>query len=143
MEKRKCTNLTINAKLELLKKLGSGYSVAKVCKEYGVKKQIVSDIRKAKEKLQAFAVKFDVDANKEKKGMIHKQKHMKVCTSKGLEEAVFKWYTQERSVKVNVRGTDLLNAATKLAQHIDIELSGSTGWLWRFSKRHGIGNKKV
>ena len=44
-EKRKCTNLTISAKLELLKKLDSGYSVAKVCEEYGVKKQTVSDIR--------------------------------------------------------------------------------------------------
>ena len=36
-EKRKCTNLTISAKLELLKKLDSGYSVAKVCDEYGDK----------------------------------------------------------------------------------------------------------
>ena len=43
-EKCKCTNLTISAKLELLKKLDSGFSVAKVCEEYGVKKQIVSDI---------------------------------------------------------------------------------------------------
>ena len=37
-EKCKRTNLTISAKLELLKKLDSGCSVAKVCKEYGVKK---------------------------------------------------------------------------------------------------------
>ena len=40
-EKRKRTNLIISAKLELLKKLDSGYSVAKVCEEYGVKKQTV------------------------------------------------------------------------------------------------------
>ena len=37
-ERRKRTNLTISAKLELLKKLDSGYSVAKVREEYGVKK---------------------------------------------------------------------------------------------------------
>ena len=90
-----------------------------------------------------FAVKFDVNANKDKSGIVHKRKHMKVCSSKELEEAVFKWYTQERSVKVNVSDTDLLNAATKLARHMGIEFSGSTGWLWRFRKRHGIGNKKV
>ena len=126
-EKRKRTNLTISAKLELLKKFDSGYSVAKVCEEYSVKKQTVSDIRKVRERLQAFAVKFDVSVNKDKSGMIHKRKHMKVCTSKELEEAVFKWYTQERSVKVNVRGTDLLDAATKLARHMGIEFSGSTG----------------
>ena len=107
------------------------------------KKQTVSDIRKAREKLQGFAVKFDVNANKDKSDIVHKHKHMKVCSSKELEEAVFKWYTQERSVKVNVHGTDLLNAATKLARHMGIEFSGSTGWQWWFRKHHGIGNKKV
>ena len=141
-EKRKRTNLTISAKLELLKKLDSGYSVAKVCEEYGVKKQTVSDIRKARGELEAFAVKFDVSESKGKSGIVHKRKHTKVCSSKDLEEALFKWYTQERSVKVNVRGTDLLDAACKLAKHMGIEFSGSTGWLWRFRKRHGIGNKK-
>ena len=126
-EKRKRTNPTISAKLKLLKKLESGYSVAEVCEEYGVKKQTMSDIRKAEETLQAFTVKSDVDGNKDKKGMIHKRKHMKVCSSKELEEAVFKWYTQERSVKLNVCGTDLLDAAHKLARHMGIEFSGSTG----------------
>ena len=66
-------------------------------------------------------MKFDVNANKDRSGIVHKCKHMKVCSSKELEEAVFKWYTQERSVKVNVLGTDLLNAATKLARHMGIE----------------------
>ena len=108
-----------------------------------MKKQTVGDIRKARGKLQAFAVKFDVNANIDKSGIVHKRKHMKVCSSKELEEAVFKWYTQERSVKMNVRGTDLLDAATNLARHMGIEFSSSTGWLWRFRKRHGIGNKKV
>ena len=40
-------------------------------------------------------------------------------------------------------GTDLLDAAHKLAKHMGIEFNGSTGWLWRFRKRHGIGKKKV
>ena len=69
-EKRKRTNLTISAKLELLRKLDSGYSVAKVCEKHGVKKQTVTDIRNAREKLQAFAVKFDVNANKDKSGIL-------------------------------------------------------------------------
>ena len=89
-EKCKRTNLTISAKLELLKKLDSGYSVAKVCEEYGVKKQTVSYIRKARGKLQAFAVEFDVSESKDKSGIAHKRKHMKVCSSKELEEVVFK-----------------------------------------------------
>ena len=48
------TNLTINQKLELLRKLERGVSVASVCEEYGVKKQTVSDIRKAKDKLRGY-----------------------------------------------------------------------------------------
>ena len=84
-EKRKRINLTISAKLELLKKLDSGCSVAKECEEYGVKKQTVSDIHKTRGKLEAFAVKFDVSASKDISGIVHKRKHMKVCSSKELE----------------------------------------------------------
>ena len=65
-------------------------------------------------------MKFNVNANKDKSGIVLKRKHMKVYSSK------------ERSVKVNVRGTDLLNAAINLARHMGIEFSGSTGWLWWF-----------
>ena len=83
-EKHKRTNLTISAKLELLKKLDSGCSVVKVCEKYRVKKQTVSDIRKARWKLEAFAVKFDVNATKDRSGIVHKRKHMKVCSSKDL-----------------------------------------------------------
>jgi hypothetical protein len=36
----------------LTEKLESGVSVARACEEYGVKKQTVSDIHKAKDKLK-------------------------------------------------------------------------------------------
>ena len=39
--KRKRTNLSTGAKLELVKKLESGVSVARVCDKYGIKKQTV------------------------------------------------------------------------------------------------------
>ncbi|CAM1298588.1 Uncharacterised protein r2_g825 [Pycnogonum litorale] len=139
--KRKRVNLSIGDKLELIKKLESGVSVARVCEIYGVKKQTVSDIRKAKDTLRKYAVPFNVDSSKDKKGVIHVRRHMKDPQSKELEEAVFKWYVQQRSVKVNVRGVELMTAAQKLAQHIGIEFKASTGWLWRFRNRHGVCNK--
>ena len=141
--KRKRINLSIGAKLELIKKLESGVSVARVCDEYGVKKQTVSDIRKSKEKLLAFAVKFDVDSNKDKKGVVHSRKTIRVAKSKELEDAVYKWYVQKRSVGVNVHGVDILDAAVKLAAHTAIPFSGSGGWLWQFRNRHGIHTKVV
>uniref|UniRef100_A0A8C6X7W9 HTH psq-type domain-containing protein n=1 Tax=Naja naja TaxID=35670 RepID=A0A8C6X7W9_NAJNA len=56
--KRKRVNLSVKQKLELIEKLESGWSVARACEEYGVKKQTVSDIRKAKEKLKRFVLMF-------------------------------------------------------------------------------------
>ena len=128
-EKRKCTNLSSGAKLELIKKLESGVSVARVCDEYGVKKQTISDIRRSKEKLQAFALKFDVDPSKDKKD-VHSRKHMKVARNKDLEEAVYKCYVQQCSVSVNMRGVVILDAAVKLAAHMGIPFHGNTSWLW-------------
>jgi hypothetical protein len=51
-KKRKRANLYVKQKLELIEKLESGVSVTCVCEEYGMKTQIVSDIRKAKDKLK-------------------------------------------------------------------------------------------
>ncbi|XP_061608174.1 uncharacterized protein LOC133467379 [Phyllopteryx taeniolatus] len=89
-EKRKRNNISISDKLELIKKLESGVSVASVCQQYGVKKQTVSDIRKSKEKLRAFAGKFNVDPVRNRKGVVRMRKHMKVSPSQDP------WYVQQQ-----------------------------------------------
>ncbi|XP_062854201.1 tigger transposable element-derived protein 7-like [Trichomycterus rosablanca] len=138
--KRKRVHLGIAEKLELIKKVESGVSVASVCEEYGVRKQTVSDIRKSKEKLKEYSVKFSVEKNKDKKGVVHTRKHMKAPQSKELEEAVYKWYVQQRSVNVTVRGVEIKVVADELARHMGIEFKASDGWLWRFRNRHGLCN---
>lgn len=61
-----------------------------------------------------------------------------------LDKAVFKWYTQQRAEGVPVRGVDIQEAAHRLARHMNIgEFKCSTGWLWRFRRRHGIVNKGI
>ena len=58
---------------------------------------------------------------------------MKTGKEESLDAAVMKWYVQERSNGVNVRGTEILAAARKLAAHLDFsDFKGSEGWLWRF-----------
>ena len=89
--KRKRVNLSIGKKLELSKKLESEVSVVRVCDEYGVKKQTVSDLRRSKDELTNYAMKFDVTPSKDRKGAVHERKHMKVPRSRELEEAVYKW----------------------------------------------------
>ena len=80
--KRKRVNLGIGEKLELIKKLESGVSVVRICDEHGVKKQTVSDIQRSKDKLTSYAMKFDVDPSKDKKGAAHKRKLVKVHKSR-------------------------------------------------------------
>ena len=82
-EKRKHTNFSIGAQLELIEKLESRVSVARVCDKYSVKKQTVSDIRRSNAKLTASAVKFD-DEN----DVVYPCKHVKVARSKDLEDVV-------------------------------------------------------
>ena len=58
-------SLSIREKLELIKKLESGVSVVRVCDVYGVKKETVSYIRRSKDKLMSYVMKFDVAPSKD------------------------------------------------------------------------------
>ena len=64
--KHKRVNLNITQKLELIRKLENGKTVAQICDEYGVKKQTVSDIQKVKDKLRNYAANFCVDGSASK-----------------------------------------------------------------------------
>lgn len=66
-------------------------------------------------------MKSDVGLTKDKKGVVHKRKNMKVCQSRDLEESVYQWYVQHRSVKVNVRRVDILDAKKKLSESLGIK----------------------
>ncbi|KAG7169085.1 Tigger transposable element-derived protein 7-like 76 [Homarus americanus] len=89
----------MSKKPELIKKLESRVCMVRICDEYEVKKQTGSDMYKAKDKLTPFAMKYDVDAA----STARERKHMKVPKDKELEEAVYKWFVQQRSCGVKVR----------------------------------------
>uniref|UniRef100_A0A8C5S5A6 Uncharacterized protein n=1 Tax=Laticauda laticaudata TaxID=8630 RepID=A0A8C5S5A6_LATLA len=142
VEKRKRVNLSVKQKLELIEKLESGWSVARACEEYGVKKQTVSDIRKAKEKLKRFVLMCDVDSTGSA-AEIGARKHMKMSQEASLEEAVLRWYVEQRAGGVKVRRVDLKAAANTIAADMKLTFKASDGWIWRFYKRHGIDHKRA
>ncbi|KAK9405652.1 zinc finger protein [Crotalus adamanteus] len=142
VEKRKRVNLSVKQKLELIEKLESGWSVARVCEEYGVKKQTVSDIRKAKEKLKKFVLMCDVDSTSTE-AEIGARKHMKMSQEASLEEAVLRWYVERRAEGAKVRRVDLKAAANAIAADMKLGFKASDGWIWRFYKRHGIDHKRA
>ena len=89
-EKRKRVNLSVVQKLELIKNIENGASVAGVFEQYGVKKQMASDIRKSKEKLMKYAASYCVDASSSKSGEVKTRKHMKTGKDQALDVAIMK-----------------------------------------------------
>ena len=141
-DKRKRKKLTIQQKFELINKLEEGLSVRQVCELYGVKKQTVSDIRKAKGQLMNYSSKFCMSRDGQGKKDI--RKNMRFGKDASLEQAVLKWYQQQRLCQVNVRGVTIKMAAEKLAGHLGIKnFSASSGWLWRLRNRYGFTNKNA
>ncbi|KAG7171943.1 Tigger transposable element-derived protein 7-like 48, partial [Homarus americanus] len=136
---RKHVHLSVVQKLELIKKLVRCVRGSLVCDEYGVKKQAVSNICKAKDKLTAFAMKYDVDGASAGSA----RKHMKVPKDKKLEEAWYKWFVLQCACGVKVRGVEIAEAANKQAKHLGILFKASDGWLWRLRNCHGICNRKL
>ena len=132
--KSKRVRLTIPEKLLLLKKHEAGASVTSLMNEFGVGRSTVSDIKKAKESLRKYAAEIDAGSGSQQR------KSMRSSKYRELDEAVYKWYVQQRGVHVNVRGVEIMAAAESLAQHMGIECKASAGWLWRFRNRHGLKN---
>ena len=138
---RKLVTLSVNKKLEFIRKLEAGASVKSVCEEYKVKKQTVLDIGKAKDKLLAFSVNYNVIEGCESSSL-GGRKRMRVSKDENLEEVVTRWFVQQQSCSVKVHGVAIQDAAQKLARHMGItDFTASDGWLWCFRNRHGIGNK--
>lgn len=135
--KRKCVSLSVAEKLKVIQKLESGISVANICLEYGIAKQTVSDIKRSKEKLKLFVFKCDAGKSVSSRKRLTKPVHANV------DEAVHKWYIQQRSSGVAVRGVEIKAAAEKLAKHMNVTFKASDGWLFRFRHRHGIVNRRM
>ncbi|XP_060846462.1 tigger transposable element-derived protein 7-like [Rhopalosiphum padi] len=137
-KKRKHMSLSLNDKLCVIEKLVKGASVSSICAQYGIAKQTVSDIRKKKDDIRKFVLKLNV----EKESSVVKR--MRLPLDQSLDDAVYKWFCQLRSTGLAVRGVEIQAAADRLAKQLNINnFKASSGWLFRFGRRHNITNKKI
>ncbi|KAK3859157.1 hypothetical protein Pcinc_034702 [Petrolisthes cinctipes] len=113
--KKKRVTLCVQQKLEVVRKLEKGISVVRITEEYGISKQSVSDIKKAKDKLKHYSASFCVDAVSSKSGKVKPRKYMRTGSNSQLDSAVMKWFVQMKSNGHLVRGVEILAAAKKLA----------------------------
>ena len=146
MPKRKHVQLSIADKLKIIEDLEKGVKPAKISADYGIAKQTISDIKKSKEKLMKYSSDSlggqDSGSASRKSGV--ERKRVQYGRADKLEEAVVKWYRQQISVGVSVRGIELKHAAKTLGAKMGIEnFVASDGWLFRFRKRYGLRNTKM
>ena len=100
------------------------------------------DVRRNKEKIRAYA-----DQVHSEQGVSDPNYSRKKLTTRHfvkLEQAVLKWYRQQEAVGVAVRGSEIKDAAYRLAVQMKIpDFQASDRWLYRFRQRHGMFQKRV
>lgn len=133
-EKRKKVVLSIQDKLELIKKIQNGSSKKQMSLQYGIGESTVRDILKQKDKLMEFASASD------NRSCMKKRKTMKTGTHEELDAALLKWFNQTRSEGTPVSGPIITAKAKQFFERLQIEgtFDASSGWLARFKNRYGI-----
>ena len=133
--KWKRTVLSIEDNVDIIKQLESS-SANVIAERYGVGKSTVLDIKKNRDKILLFQEMHDM-------GMSKKAKVMKVWDDKQDDKAVYLWFKQKRMEGIPISGPILCEEVVQLHKKMygeESSFSGSTGWQWRFCKRHGIRN---
>ena len=138
--KRAHKTLTIDQKLEILDQISSrSYTV--LCKEYGIGRSTITDIKKREPALRAYKRKMT------EMGVGRSAKIMKLGRDEELETALFLWFKQKQEEGIPITGPIVQAKARELHQRLNDargdsrpmqEFSASSGWLWRFCQHHSI-----
>ena len=145
-QKRAHNTLTIDKKLELLAQIGKKSYIA-LCETYGVGRFTISDLKKQEPALRAYKRRM-----KDLGVKLPSAKIMKLGKDEHLETALYIWFKQKREEGVPITGSIIrakaLDLHRQLHSHsdetegdgsvVDSAFTASTGWIWRFGKRHNI-----
>lgn len=133
-KKRKHMTISVQQKVDLLRKLDKGVSVRTLCQQYNIGSSTVYDIKKQKNQLLKFYSECESKKNMEVR------KTLKEGKSSDLDSALIQWFKLRRAGNVPVSG-EMLMAQAKIF-HAELNLlhdcEYSQGWLQKFKTRHGI-----
>ncbi|KAG0424341.1 hypothetical protein HPB47_028444 [Ixodes persulcatus] len=125
----------MGAKSAILKELSAGAKNGDLCKKYGLSKCNISTIAKDKETIMA-AMSMNGDCSA--------RKRLRHAPYKDVEDALFKWFLDARTMNVPISVSLLLGNARDFAFLLNFaEFSPGNGWLYRFKERHGIVYKSI
>lgn len=133
-EKRKHKTLTIQTKIEIIKRLENGENGASLARIYGIGRATISGLRIKKESIMQYASKLDSDD-----GLKHR-KTLRTADNTILEDAVYSWLTERRSIGERISGPLICEKALELNRELNgpSTFKASKGWLKNFKLRHGI-----
>ncbi|GBO29560.1 Jerky [Araneus ventricosus] len=134
-EKRKHVTLTLNQKLEIIKRLEKGENRNILMNEFNIGSSTIYDIKKQKDELMKFASQ-SVTTEK-----LASRQTLKKPKLEQLDSVLFKWFSAVRSEGKPVTGPMIVEKAKKFGQDLGVaesECNYSDGWLRNFKFRHGI-----
>lgn len=124
----------LDTKLEVIKALESGQKKSEVAKQFNLVYSTVNTIWCARAKIETAC----------EKNQNRQTKKLRKPSHEDLDEALLKWFIQQRSFNIPVSGPILKIKADQLAGMLRIEnYDCSHGWIERFKKRHNINFGKV
>ncbi|KAG7173982.1 Histone-arginine methyltransferase CARMER-like [Homarus americanus] len=119
--KRKHHTLSIQDKVELLKKLDSGVSVRSICDLYSIGASTVDDIKKQKGKL----LQFFADSESKKQMSIRKMLNDGRCSQ--LDKVLIKWFKLSVSEGVELSGEmSILKVGQSYNVNLEVRIEGTT-----------------
>ncbi|XP_012221253.2 jerky protein homolog-like [Linepithema humile] len=130
-QKRKKIVVSVEQKLEAIKRLDSGEIIRKIAADLG--ETTVGDWRRKRADLERFATKSC--------NAMTNRKTMKTAEYDKIDRALFLWFTQLREKGLPISGPILQQKAIMFAKQFPNEsetFTASSGWLDRWKKRHGI-----
>lgn len=131
MSKRKV--LSVKEKVEIIQLLEKGAKNVTICKQFGLSSSTVSTLLKNKECLMKAYEANVIDS-----------KRLKKCEKDDLDQALLKWFIQQRNSRLPITGPIMKIQAEKFADQLGYtNFSCSNGWLHRFKQRHNICAGKI
>lgn len=128
--KRKRVVVSIEQKIEAIRRVDRGETLVQVCDDYGVSANTVGDWRRNRQNLENFF-----------KSHIGDRKSMKNPDFPKTNEATYVWFQQQRNKGMSLSGPIIQAKAEILAKKFPEEaekFKASEGWLHRFKERFGI-----
>nr|XP_033330633.1 jerky protein homolog-like [Megalopta genalis] len=126
--------LSLQQRLEVLRKLEYAVPISQLATEYGVSIATIHRIKRNGIQLQQ---------NSETSGKIRKRMRKPVLHE--LDDRLYAWYLQQLMICPRITDAQFHRKALELNKQFagPSTFTANKGWIWRFKKRHGIAITKI